>query len=236
MKASRIAVIAMMLIAVVGCPDLEDPTSVKLEDIIRLDVTGPTSIRADGVSTTTVRATLPEEATNRSVKFTTTRGSFGGTDGKQEITVTASDQGVATATIVAGRDAGVANVTATVGGFITSLQLPYERAFADAMTAETSSAFATKTGATKPVISALLTRQTGNVSLGTPVTFEAFWNGVAVGRFSNITPSDANGRATAIFAADTDDLKTATGDVIIRMSTQTDSGGTLVHELPIRIE
>lgn len=236
MTRAQIPVAALLLLMLASCSDLEDPTGVTLDDIIRLQITGPSSIRADGASTTTVTATLPEEATNRTVKFTTTRGSFFGTDGKQEVTVNADDQRIATATIVAGREAGVANVTATVGGFTAAIALPHDRAHPETLTAETTSAFATTNGVTKPVISALLVRQTGTVSLGTRVTFEAFRNGVSVGRFFNITGSDANGRATATFAADTDDLKNVTGNVTIRITAPTDSGGVLITQLPIRID
>ncbi|MEA2464782.1 MAG: hypothetical protein QOJ98_2529 [Acidobacteriota bacterium] len=227
---------AFLLLTLSACNDLEDPTSVKLEDIILLQITGPASLRADGVSTTTLKATLPAEATNRSIKFTTTRGSFLGTDGKLEVTATADSAGVAAVTLIAGRDVATANVTATIGTSTTSVALPQERAHADTLTAETTSAFATKNGVSKPLITALLARQTGQVSLGTPATFEAFRGGVLVGRFFNITTSDINGKATAMFAADTDDLKTGSGDVTIRITTPTDAGGTLVTEIPMRIE
>src|SRR5580765_8881601 len=112
--AKALAICALMF---AGCSKVEDPTSVAPDQIISMKIIGPAALLADGVSTTTIQAVLPREATTRSVKFTTSRGSFLGTDGKQEFTLTADVQGIANATLVAGREAGAANVMATVGTF-----------------------------------------------------------------------------------------------------------------------
>jgi hypothetical protein len=235
----RIAIVlAIALLTNVACSKTEDPTSVKLEDIIQLEITGPTTVRADGVSTTSLQAKIPAEATTRNVKFATTRGTFQGTDAKNEITVIADDNGIATATMIAGREVGSATVSATAGTFVASRQLPHERAFADAIAVETSSATPKKDGTRNAVITAILTRNNGFVSPGAQVTFEAFAvvDGVrrSVGRFAAVATSDATGRATATFSPDTPD--TAVGmNVTVVVTTQNDAGATLSAEISLQV-
>jgi hypothetical protein len=232
MKPICLAVTLLLLVA--GCSDLESPTEIKLDDIIRIEFTGPVTLRADGVSTTTVSATIPPEATTRSVKFVTTRGSFQGTDGKTEVTVLAGDQGEATATLIAGREVGIANVTATAGTSTAAIGLPHERAYADAISIETTSASPKKDGTRNATITATLTRLNGFVSNGTQVTFEAFDAAThrPVGRFFLISPTDANGRASATFSPDTADT-TVGMTITIIASTQTDAGTTVSASLDV---
>jgi hypothetical protein len=230
-----ILTIALLLLA---CDKLEDPTSVKMDDIVKLELTGPATVRADGVSTTSFKATIPREATSRTVKFATTRGSFQGTDGKAELSVMTDENGVANAILIAGRDVVVANVTVTAGAFVASVQLPHERALPTAMTAETSSAAPTTNGSRNATITAILTRSTGFVSIGTPATFEAFavaTNGTRTraGRFLNIGTSDASGKVSATFSADTPDTPAGT-NVVIVVTVQSEAGPPLSAEVSLR--
>lgn len=228
MKHSIIVLAGFLVIA--GCSKVEEPTAVPMDQIVKLRITGPASIRADGVSTTTVQATIPREASSRNIKFGITQGTFENTGGKSEITVAADDQGVATATVIAGREVVVANVTATAGTFTVSTPLPQERAYAQTLTTETNSAFVKMDGTRNATITAILTRQAGVVSTGTRVTFEAFQQGQSAGRFFSVGSSDATGRATAVFTAD---ANTKAGEVRIVVTTPTDSGGNLTSELTV---
>lgn len=219
-----------MLAGIVGCSKIESPTSVPMDEILKLRIMGPTSIRADGASTTTVQATIPKEAASRSVKFAVTQGTFQNTGGKNEITVIADDQGMATATIIAGTSVALSNVTASSGTVVVSTTLMQDRAFAQTLGVETSSAIVALNGTRNATITALLNRQAGSVSLGTPATFEAFRQGQHVGRFFAIGTSDATGRVSATFSADT---ITEAGPIQIVVTTQTDSGAILRAELTL---
>ena len=170
---------SLTIVAVVilfGCSRVEDPTSIPIDQIIAVRVTGPNPIVADGSAMTTLEAMIPAEATgtNRTVKFTTTRGSFQGTDGKQEVSVTVDAQGIARATLIAGRDPAIANVSATAGTYTSSVPVTLTRAYATSIQAETNSASVSQDGKTKPTITAILSRAVGQVSPNTPVTFQAF--------------------------------------------------------------
>ena len=225
---SRVTMCTVALLIAAACSRVEDPTAVKLDEIIRIKITGPTSIRADGVSTTTVQATIPREATSRNVKFTTTQGTFQSTGGKAEIVVMADDQGIAIATIIAGREAAMSNITAIAGSSIASLTLPQERAYAQILTAETTLARVPKDGTKTATITAILTRQSGLVTPGTAVTFVP-----SAGRVINVGTTDTNGRATAVFIGDT---ITSPIDVTIVVTTPTDAGTNLSTQLVVRVE
>jgi len=225
---SCVTACAVVLLIAAACSKIEDPTGVKLDEIIQIKITGPTSIRADGVSTTTIQAMIPREATSRNVKFTTTHGTFQNTGGKAEIVVMADDHGIATATLIAGRDAVVSNVSAATGTSVASVNLPQERAFAQILTAETSLSRVPKDGSKTAAITAILMRQSGLVTTGTRVTFEP-----SAGRIINVGTTDTNGRATAVFIGDT--IPSAM-DVTIVVTTPTDAGTTLSTQIVIRVE
>lgn len=220
---------------------LEDPVGVSSDQIIQLS-RDQAPLRADGVSKTTLTAKIPTEASSRDVKFTTSSGSFlGAGTNPKELTVKANPDGSAEAELRMGTTVEPLVLSAEVGGFRTIREEQPLRAHAEQIIGE-STAVAIGTAADSPGVplTAFLQRSQGFVSVGTEVQFTAFQRGAdgqekSVGRFSNLDKArtDANGKATITFHADTGDV-TAGTPIRIVMSTLTDSGQQIRFELTLQ--
>ena len=106
-----------------------DPETVPLSAIIDLARVGPNlPLPADGVSTDTIIARLPKEATTRVIKFSTTLGSFELTGGQKTIDVRSQLEGsklIARAILVSDTLPGTAVVRASVSEFSSYLQIRF---------------------------------------------------------------------------------------------------------------
>lgn len=246
---SRVAAVALSVVLLLGCSKLESPTEVPIESIITLARVDSAVLRGDGVTRAVFEATVPADIdpAKKNVTFKATAGGFVGGDAATiSIVVPADNNGHARATYIVPATSGPVTVSAKVSDFTAITELAIQPAYPDLMIGDTSSAFAKTDGTAKPVITVLGQRATGKVSSGIPITFTAQQTvgGVTknVGRFSGIDGMkfDANGKATATFAADSGDVEKtsepATGPVIVRASTINDAGTPVVFEIRLGIE
>jgi hypothetical protein len=119
---SRVACIAAIAVVLSACGNFNDsrylPTSPDVQGALELSV-DKTTIPADGFSTATLTARISANASpaNRTIKFTTTIGTFVGAagDGKAIDSVVASD-GTTSVQLRSDRTVSTATITATVKG------------------------------------------------------------------------------------------------------------------------
>jgi hypothetical protein len=220
-----------------ACTDLEKYDN----NIISLSISEADGIRADGISETTFTATIPVDATERTVTFKTTSGSFVGASGANKIDVIADADGKALATLKVGIKPGNVEITASIGGYTAVCNLILQTAHADKIDGETSALFVKRDGSLQAKLKAILTREVGDVSIGTKVDFFATQlndqnEGIPVGRFLNKEGMRTNekGIATVTFAADTTDVIVGR-QVKIRMVTDKDDGTKLEFELYLNV-
>ena len=105
-----------------GCydPDKYDQTPEQVASIITVEVTGPSSIPADGFTTTTLTARItPDNANNRTLLVSTDRGTLvkgGGKLAEGVLTVTAGPDGSVAFDLKSATDTGVATVVVSANG------------------------------------------------------------------------------------------------------------------------
>lgn len=99
-------------------PSNYDLTEDQVRSILTLEVVGPTSIPADGFTTTTLKARIhPENANNRTLFITTDRGTLvkgGGKLAEGALTVTAGPDGSVDFDLKSAKETGVATLVVTV--------------------------------------------------------------------------------------------------------------------------
>lgn len=119
MKArNTIALLACAMLSA-GChdPSKYDLTEEQVSSIISLEAVGPSSIPADGFTTTTLRARInPANANNRTLFITTDRGTLAKGEGKLTdgaLTVTAGPDGSVDFDLKSAKETGVATLVVT---------------------------------------------------------------------------------------------------------------------------
>jgi hypothetical protein len=140
----------------------------------------------------------------RDVTFTTTAGSLSiGTGGGASIVqVRAGTDNLAAVNLVSPRTVGTALITATVSNISVRKVVEFSHAYPDRAALSVSGSFRLQASfATKSSLRMELFRDTGTVTRGTLVEWEAFddTTGNPVGYFSGVTPSDTVGVCTADF-------------------------------------
>jgi len=184
-------------------------------------VAAPDRAPADGatVSTFTVGISPSIPTGSRQVTFQTTAGTFA-PGNAASVQVSADAGGHASADLVSPRQITTARVTATVNGVTREAAIRFERALPNTITANVDMPIAPAATSTKIRVTATLLRNTGMVSDGTVVTFQAKKGNTPVGIFTNVTTT-TNGVATADFLPNT----TEPGTVTITVGAQ-DTGVT----------
>ena len=237
-----LGIIVALVLALVGCDSLPETSDVDAGEI--LSVTVGESLLADGTSTLGIEARIPPDADDdkRTVTFRTDLGTFVGTDNETEVDVPADRSGSATAQLKAGTTPGTATVTATVADYVVTSRVQLQRALADTLQCQTSTGVAKLDGTSNPLITALLRREVGSVSVGTQVLFDAIQadaNGVerSVGRWTGLEGSttNASGNATASLAVDTGDVL-ADSPLTVVVTTQGAAGSSLQCTIVLRVE
>jgi hypothetical protein len=164
------------------------------------------AIPADGVSLVTITAVIPSDAApaNRTIAFTTTAGSFAGTSPPgASIEVPADVDGRAVVFLQSGTQPAEAQVQASVAGFVRTVTVRFVQALPETIEVDPGT-FSLEPGfANTTTVTATLRRSGGGVATqGTEVRFTATTPaGAAVGEFRAVTPSDAQGQATALYTA-----------------------------------
>jgi hypothetical protein len=227
-------VVLVSAFLLVSCEKASDVT---IDDIIvGLSCIDCQSLRADGISQAIIVAKIPAEAVKKTISFKASSGSFYGTNGAASIDVIAF-AGEARAIFIAGRAAQTIVISAAIAGYQKNLEINLQRAFADRIIGESSTLLVKTDGSQKAELKAILSRNAGKVSIGTPVIFRALQmdtqgNPVQVGRFLGIDNSktDESGIAKITFIADTGNV--IIGETItIEMETEMDNGSKLLYKL-----
>jgi hypothetical protein len=175
---------------------------VAASQVIVLDV-GRFEAPADGATVTDLIARIDPNVppAQRLVTFTTSLGGLGSPN-VTSAQVVANSTNEARIGLVSPRDTGTATVTASLNGLAVRGNVVFTDALPDRMSLRVVGAFRVgPTFATKVTLAATLFRDTGTVTRGTDVTFEAVddSSGHAFGFFSAITPSDVSGNVGAEF-------------------------------------
>jgi hypothetical protein len=175
------------------------------DDVLALAASAA-AIPADGVSLVTITAVIPAGAApaNRTIAFTTTAGTFAGTSPPgTSIEVPADVDGRAVVSLQSGTQPAEARVQASVAGFVRTVTVRFTQALPETIDVDPGT-FSLEPGfANTTTVTATLRRSGGGVATqGTEVRFTATTPaGAAVGEFRAVTPSDAQGRATALYTA-----------------------------------
>jgi hypothetical protein len=172
-------------------------------DILRVSLSAQVA-PADGATTTAVVVQLNPDLLpiQQVVSFSTTAGSFSTFGNVMSTEVRAGSDNAARVLLVSPREPGTAIVTVTVSGFVGRTTVTFEAALPDSLSASVSGSLRiTAAFSSKVTVRAQLYREVGTPSRGADVQFRATSDssGRAFGYFSGITPSDANGLATAEF-------------------------------------
>jgi hypothetical protein len=86
-----------------GCSKIENPVAVPISSILVLSRVDTGTLRADGLSSTTIRAQIPPDATTRTVTFRVIGATIrGGSGGGTELAVQAGAEGRAEITLMVG--------------------------------------------------------------------------------------------------------------------------------------
>jgi len=178
-----------------------DFTTIDSNSIIQISASQG-AIPADGLSTSTILATIKEGwlGADRKVTVTTT---FGTLDGPTQTTVTptADAQGRVSVLLRSPKETGFSQVTVTASGVSNFVTVTFAQALAESIHLQTNSAFLKASTAEKVHVTATLLRAFGTVSKNTAVVFRAVDSaGGTIGAFSAIELSDANGIAGADFS------------------------------------
>lgn len=150
------------------------------------------------------------------------------------VDVRADLSGVARALLRVGREEGVFQVTGTVGTFVDSSAVQLVRAFPTGIQLELG-AFAVGASIAREVpVVALLQRGVGTASAGAVVRFSAVdstGSPFASGAFRQVTRSDADGKASAVFTPGNTSYR---GEVYISAEVDGESG-LLRDEAPLEV-
>ncbi len=222
--------LAVSLLGLVSCQKSEE---VPKNEIINLQVSDTSNLRADNYRTLALTATLPDDIYDeyRSVIFTTTAGVFI-ENNQTAFTISITSDNTAVAHLIIGSEPGICIITATIGSSIkyyTNCNLKFSRAFPDSIIGETDIGSISLSGNSKVIVTANLFRKQGDVSKGTQVIFEAHQlinnNMIAVGRFSGIENSNSNdnGIASVVFYGDTGNIQSGK-QIILTLKSQNDAG------------
>lgn len=197
--------------------------------------------RADGTSVFKIESSVFVDRDNlKTVAFSATQGTFIETNEKiisQDIDIDA----LANVAYQVPMEVGPVFFIVATGSdneYKDSDNLVFARAHADEIFIEPETLTMTETGGN--TITAFLTRSIGKVSLGTDVDFEAFQtvdgDKKMVGRFNgeSIAKTDASGKTSVTFLADTGDIDTSL-PITISASTMTDIGMTIMVSIDITI-
>ncbi|MDP9122771.1 MAG: hypothetical protein M3O15_15610, partial [Acidobacteriota bacterium] len=163
----------------------------------------PATAPADGATPSLVSAQVSADlgASNRTVTFTTTAGSF--TAGAQSLTatVTAGADGKASTLLYSPTATGAAVVSASVFQNSKQAVITFLPALPDAILVAVSPASVPDTAKDTVTITAQLVRGTGAVTPNTVVSFAVQdAKGVPFGTFTSIQASNSTGLATAVFS------------------------------------
>ena len=166
----------------------------------------PTSITADGASTSTITAVVTDENGNpvagAEVSFATTLGSIGAT-------ATTDANGEATATLTSAATTGTATVTASVDDVNGSTDVAFVAGDAANIAVSANPTSITADGASTSTITAVVTDENGNPVAGAEVGFAT-----TLGSIGATATTDANGEATAtLTSAATTGTATVTASV-----------------------
>jgi hypothetical protein len=239
-RGKRVAAFLLLSFAL-SCSDVESPTEVPIDSIIIIQRLESTPLRADGMSTTTIRAQLPAEATVNDVTFRTDLGKFLGASGDgTSITAKADEQGRVDVVLATGTTSGTAHLSASVSNFLVRADVVFLPANPDSLSVETNNSSVARDGKRIAVITVYLVRHSGTVSTGVPVTFTAtqIENGQArtVGRFTGLDGARSSNlqKATATFLVDTGDA-VAGVPITIRVSALNDQGSPVTAELTLGV-
>lgn len=172
-------------------------------DIFRVTLPRQTA-PADGATTTEVVVQLTPDLlpSQQLVSFTTTAGSFSPVGNVLSTEVRAGSDNVARVLLVSPREPATATVTVAVSGFVGRATVTFEAAAPDSLSLSVSGSFRVVAAfSSKVSLRAQLYREVGTPSRGAEVQFRATDDstGNTFGYFSGITPSEANGLATAEF-------------------------------------
>jgi len=203
----RLTMLAVIALGLPACSNYDDsrylPTSPERQGALELTV-DKTSIPADGFSTATLTARISANASaaNRTIKFTTTVGSFIGAtgDGKLIESTVASD-GVTKVQLRSERTVQTATVTASVKGNDTIVK---QQSVAFDVAPATDILRVTTTASSVPADGATITPITAEVAAALPstrrkVTFTASL-GTFVGDPANPVQGDSNRRTVEVDA------------------------------------
>lgn len=228
--APAVAMALLLALSAAGCNALSDAISEDPGNLLVLTV-DPESIPADGASTSTLTALIPEgsDPSERVITFSTSAGTFvdGTTISSSPIDITADVRGVATVQLRSDLTGGTAIVRAEVGSLARKGSVHFVLAGPQQVFVS-SDTFVLSVGASETAqVEATLFRTQGVPSVGLPVEWSARDSGGApVGGFTNITLSDESGKATAGYAPG----PTATrGDVIIQALVRDPTSGASVQ-------
>ena len=197
--------------------------------------------RADGTTIFQVEGQVLVNTDDlNSITFNASNGEFQQT-GTTEIQKNKSEDSFALVSYKVPQGVGPVFFSAKTGSslqYVSEDNLVFERAHAEEIFIEPATL--NMNSSSGNIISAFLTRISGKVSLETRVEYEAFQlindEEVPVGRFTGASSavSDSNGEVTATFFADTGDVDFLL-PVTIRVSTSTDSNGTISTVLDINV-
>jgi hypothetical protein len=180
--------------------------AVSVSSVVTIDLSAA-SAPADGAFVTSVIArvanALPSE--QRTVSFSTTAGTLGGTS-STTAQVRAGSDDLASVGLVSPRTTGVATVTASVNNLTARRTIEFTPAMPDDATLVVSGSFRLSASfATKAILRAQLLRDTGTVSRGIEVAWTATDDstGNRFGYWSGESQADTNGQVTAEFTPGT---------------------------------
>lgn len=198
--------------------------------------------RADGTSIFNIESSVFVERDNlKTVAFTATQGTFVETNEKN-ISRDIDIDALSSVAYQVPMEAGAVFFTVATGSdneYTKRDDLVFAPAHADEVFIEPQTLVMSETGGN--TITAFLTRNIGKVSLGTDVDFDAFQtiDGEIkkVGRFNgeSIAKTDASGKTSVTFLADTGDIDTDL-PVTISVSTNTDDDLTIMVSIDITVE
>lgn len=194
----------LLALAATGCSE-DSPGPVAPDDVLALAASAA-AIPADGASQATITATIPADAAsaNRTVAFTTTAGTFQGADAPGTSTQAQADlDGRATVILRSGTRPATAQVEASVAGVVRVLTVRFTAALPETIDVDPGTFSLAAGFGNTTTVTATLRRTGGGVATeATEVRFAAATPaGATVGEFRSVTPSDAQGAATALYTA-----------------------------------
>lgn len=206
LRAGALAVgMAVVLISGTSACSEDSRGPVAPDEVLALAASAD-AVPADGASQVTITARIPADAApaNRTLAFTTTAGSFVGADPPgTSIQVQADLEGRAEVTLESGTQPATARVEASVAGFVRTLTVRFTPALPESIEVDPGTfALAAGSGNTTTVTATLERSGGGVATQGTEVRFTATDPaGATVGELRAVTPSDAQGQATALYTA-----------------------------------